>query len=876
MQAEFVGNPDEYQGELSLWEPQTRVVRGRPLRLAGILKNASTRDWLFRPVDADALKLGVRVYANRYGGEIVTEVRGVVRASLLRRGRSAPLEVTVSTQALPPGKYTLEIDLLREGAHWFASRGGRPCLHEFEVVEPDSFHREFWPSYVNSIRRGTSETSDAAVFTRLEFLARVVAGFDFTEHRLLQRIDRRARAAESWADTPCGSDADLAESTVIKTFNARVAVRNRTEVPISRFMMHLRSALRVEERWSLDNTRSQFEFAKWYVEEASRHAHCAPPISPQLASFLNADAQPSWLQPLRLSRLIFANLDELPAFIALQDATALPELAWWWGAEFVREKNLDPALIPPYLIAILSRSDGAEITDAGGASPPLSRFARRLYDMDPQFRALYAIEDSVARSAFALDLLATNIGDALGSRLVGEATWQWFEQPLESHPDAVSRLELLLAAYSDGGSEVLTEEVPWRSSEIRAWFRDCACAAEPALARFATASAARASVLLNEQRRSAICRVAGLPGSETGLGLMLRSTLQAMSRVGVPTFTADIYDREIRFVHRAPSTAGRASLQRPITILHINADQVPQALAKIRNRDVFDSYKIGFLLWELEELPRAHWLALDVLDEIWVPTEFLRAVYARHTAKPVVNVRAAVELPARINTPDSRELALPEDSFKFLMSFDFGSSTERKNPLAAVRAFQAAFPGVSQNVCLIIKGTAPAPGNWGDRYGQWPKVMEASLQDRRIKLIEETLAFEDYIGLVATCDCILSPHRSEGFGYLPAYGLLLEKAVIVTDYSGTADFCTPATSFPVRWTPQKLQKGDFIFDAPNAFWADVDVEDLAEQMRTVVEQPSLAKQRAEEGSRIVRERYSTAALAATYANRLAELGVLQT
>ena len=57
-------------------------------------------------------------------------------------------------------------------------------------------------------------------------------------------------------------------------------------------------------------------------------------------------------------------------------------------------------------------------------------------------------------------------------------------------------------------------------------------------------------------------------------------------------------------------------------------------------------------------------------------------------------------------------------------------------------------------------------------------------------LLTETLSRTDIYALEAACDCFVSLHRSEGFGLAVAECMYLEKPVIATDWSATAEFVT--------------------------------------------------------------------------------------
>jgi hypothetical protein len=43
---------------------------------------------------------------------------------------------------------------------------------------------------------------------------------------------------------------------------------------------------------------------------------------------------------------------------------------------------------------------------------------------------------------------------------------------------------------------------------------------------------------------------------------------------------------------------------------------------------------------------------------------------------------------------------------------------------------------------------------------------------------------EDHAALIAACDIVLSPHRAQGLGFVPAEAMRLGKSVIATGWSG--------------------------------------------------------------------------------------------
>ena len=58
--------------------------------------------------------------------------------------------------------------------------------------------------------------------------------------------------------------------------------------------------------------------------------------------------------------------------------------------------------------------------------------------------------------------------------------------------------------------------------------------------------------------------------------------------------------------------------------------------------------------------------------------------------------------------------------------------------------------------------------------------------------------------MVASCDCYVSLHRSEGFGLTPAEAMYLGKPVIATAYGGVMEFMTPENAYLVDHTMTRV------------------------------------------------------------------------
>jgi glycosyltransferase involved in cell wall biosynthesis len=153
-------------------------------------------------------------------------------------------------------------------------------------------------------------------------------------------------------------------------------------------------------------------------------------------------------------------------------------------------------------------------------------------------------------------------------------------------------------------------------------------------------------------------------------------------------------------------------------------------------------------------------------------------------------------------------------------------------------------------------------------------VVDLAAGDPRIRIIESTMTSEQLAGLQAACDCYVSLHRSEGFGYGPAEAMVSGKPVIATGYSGVTDFCTPQTALLADYTLERVPEGAYPYMDPDReyFWAAPDIESAARQMRRLYDDRDLGKRLGQAGRELILNRYSVAALQRRYVDRLSALG----
>ena len=362
-------------------------------------------------------------------------------------------------------------------------------------------------------------------------------------------------------------------------------------------------------------------------------------------------------------------------------------------------------------------------------------------------------------------------------------------------------------------------------------------------------------------------RVTGFFEHILGLGAAARGYVRALEAVGVPLSTVTV---SLDHLQASPELApgyGRRSYEDVVAegghtfeLLCVNADQLPHFVERL-GEDHFHGPRIGVWGWETNSIPSRWGPAFELVDEIWVYSRFMAENIGSVAPVPVVAVPPPVQAPREDQTP--LRLGVPE-GFLFLFLFDYYSTPHRKNPVGLIQAFKAAFaPGEGPR--LLIK-TINADA--------WPLAEEEVLwaADGRadIHVIDRSLSSAEKDALMATCDCYVSLHRSEGFGLTMAEAMSIGKPVIATGYSGNLDFMTPDNSFLVEYEITRVGPGNPIYPADGE-WAEPSVEHASALMRRVYDGPDAAARAGERARRDIARILSPHSTGAAMRRRLQQL-----
>lgn len=612
-------------------------------------------------------------------------------------------------------------------------------------------------------------------------------------------------------------------------------------------------------------------FLNWYIAGYSTLRHgLRVPIAKPVLDYLNADIVIPG-QRASLSRATWAFMMNVPPLlqsISFQNPEWVAWAAYWWAIDQAKAMHVEDCLVPQSYIDLLST-----IPEAWTGRPfAPNQFLQRLHDQTPALVILdLESEDDRRKLILAVMVMAVQRPDYL--RYI----------PAEV-------LEALLSAGHSG------------ESAFSAFCRKLTVDFSTPISRADYAAVLRLKAFDLDSRHFLTftaeghrIEVAGLPavrGDEivdlqligpfekaSGLGQATRLSASVIAQISSDPVSLTVNAVNFGLDNPAPegfSRVGELSgyKRARINLIHLNAESIPLAYAY--QPDVFSgAYNIGYFFWELNTPAACHYLGMNMLDEIWVSTEYGVQIYAPESKGPVTNVGMCFEDLPEIARNTARSFVqdrfgFDDAKFVFLVAFDSFSFVQRKNPVGTLQAFKAAFDGVP-DVRLVIKTQNRRKVADPVQEKIWQQVDMLIRGDARIVVQDETLSYDDLLKLKKGCDAYVSLHKSEGWGFGMIEAMNLGVPVICTGYSGSMDFCSQDTAWLVGYDEVELQPDDYIFVRKGQKWAEPDVADAATQMRRVYGDPAARQAKAAAALANVRQNFSAKAIAVRYEARLRDI-----
>jgi glycosyltransferase involved in cell wall biosynthesis len=304
---------------------------------------------------------------------------------------------------------------------------------------------------------------------------------------------------------------------------------------------------------------------------------------------------------------------------------------------------------------------------------------------------------------------------------------------------------------------------------------------------------------------------------------------------------------------RRMGAAARLPLDRSPIQFHTG---LPQSLKALKDR----SCLVGSVVVEGNSLSHEQSSGCAKMDAVFVPSTFCRNT-CMGSGIPRSKIHyVPYPLDSSAWNPAVKPWVAREDRFRFLF---INSWYERKGYDCLLRAWWEEF-SADDPVELVVKSyrenSRQEPVS--DSIKRLASGMDLS-RKAPVKIVDQPLPDELLPGFMASFDCLVSPHRSEGFGMNIWYAMALGVPVICTDYGGSTDFCKTDTAWLVsagRSRPSPGETALFPF-LSGMTWAEPDVGSLRSQMRECLRDKAARTQRASEARALVAEKYAPKAVA---------------
>lgn len=254
---------------------------------------------------------------------------------------------------------------------------------------------------------------------------------------------------------------------------------------------------------------------------------------------------------------------------------------------------------------------------------------------------------------------------------------------------------------------------------------------------------------------------------------------------------------------------------------------------------------IGYTIWETTKLhPKWPGYINDNVDAIMVGSEWNVGVFKDSgVTVPISVVPHGIGLHELENIELFDVKGVSDETYMFYSVFQW---TERKHPLALIKAYWYAFQG-KEDVALVLK-------TYRSDYSDGEKdAIRTTI--RRLKsvtpfddyppiyLIPNMLSNEEILGLHSRGDCYISLDRGEGFGLSPFTAGASGNPIIVTGFGGSTEYAKEDNSYLVNysltpvfgmpWSP--WYRGDQL-------WAEPDIKHGSDLMRHVFGNQEEAKE----------------------------------
>ena len=344
----------------------------------------------------------------------------------------------------------------------------------------------------------------------------------------------------------------------------------------------------------------------------------------------------------------------------------------------------------------------------------------------------------------------------------------------------------------------------------------------------------------------------------SGYGQASRGNILALNSLGVPITVSPISFEQARPNTGKYGEVLEALIQKNIDYNVVLIHSTPEFWEKYKEKD---KKVCGYTLWETTRLHR-DWSAHvnNNVDKILVGSTWNIKVFKDSGINiPIGVVPHGINMNEYDDVVDFTVAGVNESTFMF---YDIFQWTERKHPIALIKAYWYAFQN-DEKVALVLK-------TYRNDYSDTEKDAIRTTINRlkavtpspngsyaRIYLISNMLSRDEILGLHKRGDCYVSLDRGEGFGLGPFEAGAIGNPIIVTGFGGVTEFAKETNSYLVDYslTP--------VFGMPyspwytfDQLWAEPDILNASKLMKHVYNNRNEAKKIGEQLQRDIIKKFS--------------------
>lgn len=273
--------------------------------------------------------------------------------------------------------------------------------------------------------------------------------------------------------------------------------------------------------------------------------------------------------------------------------------------------------------------------------------------------------------------------------------------------------------------------------------------------------------------------------------------------------------------------------------------------------------------WEYGAIPEEWVDKLQTVDEIWVPSNFVKREFIESgiSSTKIQVIPNGVD-PEKFH-PAAKPLKLNTNKqFKFLF---VGATIYRKGPDVLLKAYMTNFTA-KDDVCLVIKDFGGQGWYNGQRFEKQIKWAQSQTNAPEILYLDNELSSDEIIGLYAACDCFVLPYRGEGFALPVLEAMACGLPVIVTAGGATDDFALEEFSWPIASEKKFIGRKVDCYSLVHEGWLlEPDLKRTGALLRWAATHPEEGKAKGKAASAYVRKHWSWHKAAILIAERLAAL-----